>query len=447
MNKLIACLALLLIAFATPRADAQMLSNESLNRIVAVVEEDVVLQSELDRAVGQILMQYQRNPGQLPPRNILERQVLDRLVMTKLQVQRADSTGIRVADSDVDSAISNIARQNNLSVDQLRASLVQEGLSYEEFRRSLRDELLVQRLHERVSQGTGQISDAEIDILLASNSLKIGEVRLAHILVGVPDGASAEQLQAGRVKAEQVKKEIDGGLDFNAAAIRYSAAQDALEGGDLGWRRFDQVPSMFADLVQGLKPGEVTPAVRGPSGFHILKLIDQRAPGKQVVTEYHARHIMVRISELVSSEEAQHKVEEIRRRIDQGEDFAKLAKEYSQDPGSANAGGDMGWFPIDTFGPKVAEILSGLKDNAVSSPFQSESAAWHVMQMLGKREQDKTEEALRQQARQAIQQRKAEDEYENFLRQIRSEAYVDVRLPGLDPSGKPLDAPASGGAL
>jgi len=329
-----------------------------------------------------------------------------------------------------------------LSVDQLRASLAQEGLSYEEFRRSLRDELLVQRLRERINQGAGQVSDAEIDILLASDSLKTGEIHLAHILIGVPDGASAEQLQAGRDKAEQVKKEIDGGLDFNAAAIRYSAAQDALEGGDLGWRRFDQVPSMFADLVQGLKPGEVTPPVRGPSGFHILKLIDQRSQGKQVVTEYHARHIMIRVSELIPSDEAERKVAEIRRRIEQGEDFAKLAKEYSQDPGSANAGGDMGWFPIDTFGPKVADILSNLKENEVSQPFQSGADAWHVMQLLGKREQDKTQEALRQQARQAIQQRKAEDEYENVMRQMRSEAYVDVRLPGFDSSGKPLDAPA-----
>jgi len=298
---------------------------------------------------------------------------------------------------------------------------------------------MVQRLHQRVAQSSAQVSDAEIDIMLASNSLKTGEVHLAHILIGVPDGASAEQLQAAREKAERVKKEIDGGMDFTAAAIRYSNASDALEGGDLGWRRFDQVPSMFADLVQGMKPGDSTPALRGPSGFHILKLVGKRDTGPQMVTEYHARHIMVRMSELVSTDEAQRKVAELRRRLVDGkEDFAKLAKQFSQDPGSANAGGDMGWFAIDAYGPKVAEVLTTLKDEEISQPFQTE-AGWHLIQMLGKREQDKTREAQREQARQAIQERKADEEYDNFLRTLRSEAYVEVRLPGFDKDGKPLE--------
>ena len=440
MNKLTVLFALLLaLACAAPRATAQLLPSDSIDRIVAVVDEDVVLQSELDRAVGQILAQYQRNPAQLPPRNLLEAQVLNRLIMTRLQVARADSTGVRVGDADIDNAVQTIARQNNLSPDQLRASLAQDGISYSEFRRNLHDELMVQRLHQRVAQSSAQVSDAEIDIMLASNSLKTGEVHLAHILIGVPDGASAEQLQAAREKAERVKKEIDGGMDFTAAAIRYSNASDALEGGDLGWRRFDQVPSMFADLVQGMKPGDSTPALRGPSGFHILKLVGKRDTGPQMVTEYHARHIMVRMSELVSADEAQRKVAELRRRLVDGkEDFAKLAKQFSQDPGSANAGGDMGWFAIDAYGPKVAEVLTTLKDEEISQPFQTE-AGWHLIQMLGKREQDKTREAQREQARQAIQERKADEEYDNFLRTLRSEAYVEVRLPGFDKDGKPLE--------
>lgn len=440
MNKLTVLFALLLaLVCAAPRATAQLLPSDSIDRIVAVVDEDVVLQSELDRAVGQILAQYQRNPAQLPPRNLLEAQVLNRLIMTRLQVARADSTGVRVGDADIDNAVQTIARQNNLSPDQLRASLAQDGISYSEFRRNLHDELMVQRLHQRVAQSSAQVSDAEIDIMLASNSLKTGEVHLAHILIGVPDGASAEQLQAAREKAERVKKEIDGGMDFTAAAIRYSNASDALEGGDLGWRRFDQVPSMFADLVQGMKPGDSTPALRGPSGFHILKLVGKRDTGPQMVTEYHARHIMVRMSELVSADEAQRKVAELRRRLVDGkEDFAKLAKQFSQDPGSANAGGDMGWFAIDAYGPKVAEVLTTLKDEEISQPFQTE-AGWHLIQMLGKREQDKTREAQREQARQAIQERKADEEYDNFLRTLRSEAYVEVRLPGFDKDGKPLE--------
>jgi len=440
MNKLVALVALLLcLAAASPRSEAQLLANDSLDRIVAVVDEDVVLQSELDRAVNQILTQYQRNPSQLPPRNLLEGQVLNRLIMGRLQVARAESTGIRVGDADVDNTVNQIAAQNKITPEQLRASLAQDGMSYTEFRRNLHDELMTQRLHQRISQTAGQVSDSEIDIMLASNSLKTGEVRLAHILVGVPDGASADQLQAGRTKAEQVKKEIDNGMDFAAAAIRYSDAQDALEGGDLGWRRFDQVPGMFADLVQGMQPGQVTQAMRGPSGFHILKLVDQRGAGKQVVTEYHARHIMIRMSELVSSDDAQRKVSEIRNRIAGGkEEFGALAKQYSQDTSTANAGGDMGWFNIDAYGPKVAEVLATLKDDEISQPFQTD-VGWHVVQLLGKREQDKTKESQREQARQAIQERKSDEEYENFLRQIRSEAYVEVRLPGFDKDGKPLD--------
>lgn len=437
MNKPLASLALVLaLAAAAPQSQAQLLNNDAIDRIVAVVDEDVVLQSELDRAVAQIMAQYQRNPSQLPPRNLLEAQVLNRLILTRLQVAKADSTGIRVSDIDVDSAVGNIARQNNITPEQLRNSLAQDGLSYTEFRRNLHDELIVQRLHQRVAQGAGQVSDSEIDILLAGNSIKTGEVHLAHILVGVPDGAGADQLQAARDKAEKVKKEIDGGLDFKAAAMRYSDAQDALEGGDLGWRRYDQVPSIFADLIAGMQAGQVTPAMRGPSGFHILKLVEQRNNGAQMVTEYHARHILIRVGELVPSDEAQKKVGEIHRRIAEGEDFAKLAKQYSQDPGSANAGGDMGWFNIDTFGTKVAEVLTTLKDNELSQPFQTD-AGWHVIQLLGKREQDKTKEAQREQARAAIADRKAEEDYENFLRQIRSDAYVEVRLPGLDKDGKP----------
>jgi peptidyl-prolyl cis-trans isomerase SurA len=196
---------------------------------------------------------------------------------------------------------------------------------------------------------------------------------------------------------------------------------------------------MFADLIAGMQPGQTTPAMRGPSGFHILKLVEQRNNGPQLVTEYHARHILIRATEVVSSDDAQQKIGEIRRRLgDSNEDFAKLAKQYSQDPGSANAGGDMGWFNIDTFGSKVAEVLTTLKDNELSQPFQTD-AGWHVMQLLGKREQDKTKEAQREQARAAIQERKAEEDYDNLLRQLRSEAFVEVRLPGFDKEGKPLE--------
>ncbi|HVH35203.1 MAG TPA: peptidylprolyl isomerase [Tahibacter sp.] len=452
MNKLVPAFALLTTLFAaaapsqaqflTPQPEQQQAAQEAapddgtLDRIVAIVDEDVVLKSELNRAVGQILAQYRRNPQQLPPRPVLERQVLDRLIMTRLQVAKAGQSGVRIGDVEIDQAVANIARTNKMDVDQLRAAIARDGLSYEEFRRNLHDELVTQRLRQRVAQST-QVSDAEVDIMLAGNSLKSGEVHLAHILVGVPDGASAEQIQAAREKADRVQHEAAApGADFAAIAIRSSDGQDALDGGDLGWRRYDQVPEMFADLLQGMSPGQVSPAVRGPSGFHILKLVEQRAQGKQLVTEFHAQHMMVKINELVTEADARKKIDDLRRRIEAGEDFAKLAKTNSDDATSANAGGDMGWFPIDTYGAQVGEVISNLKDGEISEPCRS-NAGLHFVKRLGMRELDRTEEARRTQAHEAIQQRKAEDEFDNMLRQLKAEAYIEYRLAGYDSKGEP----------
>ena len=272
MIRAFAVLAALLLAFvAASPASAQMLSGESLDEVIAVVDEDVILRSDLDRAVGNILAQYAGRAAQLPPRPVLERQVLERLIFIRLQVQRAESTGIRVGDTELDQAVLRLAQENNATVDQLRASLQRDGFSYEEFRKTMREEMQVQRLRQRFVQSRVQVTETEVDILLASGGLKRGEVRLSHILVGVPDGASAEQIRAAREKAERVRREIDDGLDFESAAIRSSDGPQALEGGDLGWRRYDEVPNVFVDLVAGHRPGEVTQTMRGPSGFHILK--------------------------------------------------------------------------------------------------------------------------------------------------------------------------------
>ncbi|MGH8123119.1 MAG: peptidylprolyl isomerase, partial [Rudaea sp.] len=382
--------------------------------------------------------QYRNSPQQLPPRDVLDRQVLDRLIMLRLQVQRAQSTGIRVTDTEVDQAMQRIAQQNHVEVSQLRASLAHDGVDFDDFRKTLRDELLVQRLRQRVMANVGAVTDAEIDALLASGTVKTGEVHLAHILIGLPDGASAQQIQQAKEKAEDVKKQIDGGMDFTAAAIRYSGAQDALDGGDLGWRRIDSVPEAFAEIAENLQPGQVSQILRAPNGFHILKMIDRRSNNKQMVTEYHARHIEIAVNELVSSDEAQKKVADLRHRIvDNHEDFAKLAKEFSQDPQTAALGGEMGWFPIQQYGTKVAEVVAALKDNEVSQPFQSD-LGWHILQLLGKREADRTEQNKREQAREIIRNRKAEDEYENFLRTIRSEAFIEVRLPSAEAAAKPV---------
>ena len=431
MNKFVVSACLFLASFgAFSFAHAQLASKEPLDRIVAVAEDEVILQSDLDAAVTNVLNQYRSNPQQLPPHDVLEKQVLDSLIMLRLQVQRAQSTGIRVSDADVDQAMQRVAENNRISVQQLRASLAQQGMDIDTFRKSVRDQLLVQRLQQRVVQSQSQVSDSEVDILLASNSLKEGEVHLQHILVTLPDGANAQQIQDAKTKADDVKKQLDGGMDFTAAAIRYSGAPDALQGGDLGWRHYDEVPEAFANLVEGMQAGSVSQVVRGPSGFHIVKLVERRSNSKQVVTEYHARHVLIKTGELTSNEDAQKTVADIRHRVVDGkEEFAALAKKYSQDPTSVQAGGDLGWFQLDQYGPTVSAQLTSLKDNEVSQPFQTEGG-WDIIQRLGTRESDVTDTAKRDHARDVIRNRKADEEYENFLRQVRSESYVDNRLTG-----------------
>ena len=428
MNKLAsaACAILVTLAAAPPLRAQALLPVDQLDRIVAVAEEDVILQSELDRAVNNVLAQYRQNPQQLPPKEELEKQVLERLIVVRLQLQRAESTGIRVTDSDVDQAVQRVADMNKIDARTLRASLDRDGVSWDEYRKSIKEQIMLQRLRQRVVQNQVNVSDGEVDILLASNSLKSGEVHLAHILIQVPEAAGADQIQKAKDKADDVKKQIDGGMDFAAAAIRYSNAQDALDGGDLGWRRFDEVPEVFANLAEGMQAGQVSQVLRGPSGFHIVKLVDKRNDSRQVVTEYHARHIEIAVNELTPSDEAMKTVREIRQRIVDGhEDFAKLAKEYSKDSNTASTGGDMGWFPIDQYGAPVAQTLATLKDNDISQPFQTD-VGWHIIQLLGTRQNDRTDEAKREQAREVLRNRKATDEYENFVRQIRSESYACV---------------------
>jgi peptidyl-prolyl cis-trans isomerase SurA len=429
MNKLVASAFLACSTLAGLSAQAQILTTEPVDRIVAIAEDEVILQSELDAAVAGILQQYKSNPQQLPPRAELERQVLDRLIMLRLQVQRAQGTGIRVTDNDVDQAVQRIAAQNKIDVAQLRAGIQHDGLDFDSFRKNLREQLQVERLRQRVMQSSAQATDAEVDALLASGNVKTGEIHLAHILIALPENANAKQIADAKTKADDVKKQVDGGLDFSAAAIRYSNAQDALEGGDLGWRRVDSVPEAFVELADTLQPGQISQVIRAANGFHIIKMVEKRAEGKQVVNEYHARHIEIATSELVSSDEAQRKVTDLRRRIVEGkEDFAVLAKQFSNDPPTANLGGEMGWFAIDQFGPKVAEVMAKLKDGEVSTPFQTD-VGWHIVQMLGKRSTDRTEQAKREQARDMLRQRKAGDEYESFLRTVRSEAYICAVSP------------------
>jgi peptidyl-prolyl cis-trans isomerase SurA len=430
-------LASLLLALAiTLPAHAQLLApaaaaNQPLDRIVAVVNDDVILQSELNDAVLSVQQQYAGHTEQLPPMNVLQQQVLNRLVLMRLQIQKAQDQGIHVSDADVDQAIQGVAEQNKLSPEQLRAEVERSGASFASFREQLADQITVQRLHQSVVQDSVSVTDSEIDNLLSSPTYKAGEVHLAHIQISIPGGADAAAIQAAAAKAEQTLAAIKGGMDFNAAAIRYSDAPDALEGGDLGWRRLDEIPPAFADTIASMKPGDVSPALRGPTGFHILKLVDQRQSSRKMVTELHARQILIKPSELLTPAQAEQKAQDLYHRIvDKHEDFATLAKENSKDDTSANLGGDMGWFPQQAWGQAIATQLGQLKDNEVSQPFQS-AAGWHILQRLGERQSDQTTQIERDQARQAIGTRKSEQAYDDYLRDLRSNAYVDILVPEL----------------
>jgi peptidyl-prolyl cis-trans isomerase SurA len=419
---------LLTLSFVLAPATASAQATTPVDSIVAVVDEDVILRSELNRAVSNILLQYADQPGQLPPRDVLERQVLDRLVIMRLQLVRAQETGIRVADGELAQAIQSVAARNRMTQEQLQERLAADGLGYEEFRNSLREEMLIERLRQRFIQSRVQVSETEIDQLLAVRAIGGPEVRLANIVVGLPDAATPDQIATAQKKIQGIRDVIlNGELDFRAAAIRYSDAQNALEGGDIGWRGIDAIPPAFVAIIQSMQPGDVSQPVRGPSGYQLIQLVDTRQASQQTVTEFNAQGIMVRVTPTLPAEAARQKVESLHARLVAGEDFATVARASSDDTLTRADGGDMGWFPINAWGSAIGNQVQALADGQLSRPFQSE-VGWHIIQRLGSREQDVTEQNRRNQARELIVQRKAEEEFERFLRQILSEAYVDSRL-------------------
>lgn len=398
---------------------------QPLDGIVAVVDEDVILQSELERAVRNVTTQFGGRADQLPPMPVLRRQVLERLILVQLQTTRARSTGIRVSDEELDTAVAAIARQNNLTPDQLRQQLAREGVAFSEFRNSLRDELAVQRLRQRFAQSSIVVTDAEVDAAMASQTGG-NQYQLANILVALPNGATPEQITTGQEKIEGIKSLIDRGeMDFAAAAVRYSDSTNALEGGSLGWRSIDEIPAAFTALVGTMQPGQVLGPVRGPSGFQLLQLVDVRSASQgagQLVTQYQARHILVR----GDGEDAKARIDGILARVAGGEEFTAVARDASEDAMTRDSGGDLGWFGPDDFGPQFGQQVAALEDGEVSAPFRSQ-AGWHVVQRVATRQSNLDEQNRRAQVRETIGQRKLEDEWNRFLRDMRSEAFVDIR--------------------
>jgi len=407
---------------------AQVTPLETMDRIVAIVEENVILQSELDKRVRMVTQQFSNNGQQLPPPDIVKSQVLETLILERLQLQRAKQTGIRVTDTEVNDAIDNVAQQNHLTIEELHEALGRDGYEFRDYQETVREEIATQRLRQRLVSSQVQVTDNEIDLLLAKQASQgSAQIHIAHILIAVPQRSTQAEVDAAEQKAIGIHQQLQEGLSFAEAAITYSDDQYALNGGDLGWRPIDQVPTMFARQVQNMQSGDVSKPVRSPAGWHILMVVEKKAEQTAMVSQVEVRHILVRPSELVTDEEAEVTIRSLYTRIVDGEDFLTLAREYSDDTYSAPNGGSLGWMESDTYGAQIQGVIDSMQPGDVAPPFRSE-AGWHVFRLDDRREVDKAQEHRRNQARDTIFARKAEETYELWLRQIRDEAYVEIRL-------------------
>ena len=400
-----------------------------LDRVVAIVNNDVITSSELADKITQIKQQLTQKHTQLPPDEVLRKQILERMILDEIQLQMAKTAGIRVDDEQLNHVISNIARQNSMSLDKFRQFLEGEGYPFAKFREEIRKEMIIGQLRKNKVDNQVYVSEQEVDNQLS----KLGdqqqldtEYHLAHILIAIPEAASPAQIEEARKKADEAYTQLNFGADFAKTAISVSADQRALQGGDLGWIKEGQLPTVFADVIPKMKPGEITKPVRSASGFHIIKLIDVRKQEqKHVVEQTLARHILIKTSEIMSSDEARQKLQRIRNEIVSGRDFGAVARASSDDTGSAADGGNLGWVSPGTMVPEFQEEMDKLKPGQISQPFQTRFG-WHIVQVMSRREHDDTKAYLRLQAHNQIQQRKIEEETENWLRRIRDEAYVQI---------------------
>lgn len=420
-----------LFFFAAFAGGAGAQSVIELDRIVAVVNDDVIVESELASRARTIKAQLRQAGTPLPPEEVLEQQVLERLVLERLQIQIAEANGIRVEDETLNQAVQAVARQNNLTLAEFRDILERDGFDFAKFREDMRNEILIARVQQRQVEHRISVTDRDIDNYLATRKQQGGgesEYLLQHILIAVPEAASSEEIAMARAKAGDVAAKLRDGADFSELAVAVSDGQQALEGGNLGWVSSANLPTVFADEVRKLKMGEITDPVRSSSGFHIVKVADIRGDaGRHVVSRTKARHILVRPNELTTADEAKVRLEQLRLRIENGEDFGDLARAHSDDRGSALQGGDLGWINPGGTVPRFEAVMNDLAPGEVSEPFETRFG-WHIMQVLERREFDDTEQARRAKAAEVLRKRKKDEELQNWLRQIRDEAYVELRL-------------------
>lgn len=423
----------LLLCLVACQANAQTYRGQrtdpvEADRIIAVVNSEVITLNELRQRLDSVVSQLRRQGTPLPPADVLEKQMLERMVVDKVQVQFARENGIRIEDAQLDMALNRIAANNKMTLAQFRQALEKDGIAFAKFREEIRQEITVSRLREREVDAKLLVSEGEIDNYLAGASAggSAEEYQVAHILVRSPESASPEQLQKLKAKAEQILDRLKRGEDFAQVAAAYSDAPDALQGGNLGFRPLDRMPNIFAETVQKMQPSQLSPVIRSPNGFHIVKLVAKKGGASiPAVQQTHARHILIKVNEVVSEAEAKRKLQAVKERLDHGGDFAELARLYSQD-GSAPKGGDLDWlYPGDTV-PEFERAMDALKVGEVSQPVQS-MFGWHLIQVLERRVQDVSQDRQRAIARNALRERKSDEAYQDWLRQLRDRAYVEYR--------------------
>jgi len=431
LNPILPC-ALIALLFAAAGAQAQAPKPRqivTIDRIVAVVNNEVITERELSARVDFALRQLREQKAPAPPREVLERQLLERLVNDRVQMQHAREIGMRVSDAELDRALVRIAEQNKLTLPQLREVLARDNVSFDNFREDVRGEITRARLRDREVAQKIVVTESEIDTLLKAQQGESSrdEFNLSHILVSVPENASPEQLQARRARAEQALRQLREGSDFRQVAAAFSDAPEALQGGQLGWREAERLPTLFLDAVRPLQAGQTSELLRSANGFHILRVNDRRGGvQKMLVQQTRARHILIRTNELVSETEARNRLLALKERLDNKADFAELARARSEDT-SASRGGELGWLsPGDTV-PEFEQAMDGLKPGQISGPVRS-PFGWHLIQVQERRTEDMTREGQRMNARQALRERKTDEAYQEWVRQLRDRAYVEQRL-------------------
>lgn len=420
--KFLTCLMVSLV-FGTATASAQ-----PLNGIAAIVNEDVVLESELNARETMVLNQLQtQQQAQLPPRSVIRKQVLDRLIVENLQLQMAERTGIRVDDETLNTNLRTMARQNNMSLADFREALERDGIDYVSFREQLRNQITMARIRQEMVDNRVNVTEQDVDNLLANAAAhndENREYRLSHILISVPEAASPQQIQTAKKRAEDILALLQAGADFSQTAIAESDAQQALEGGDLGWRKTGQLPSFFSDVVGQLNKNQISDLIRSPSGYHIVKITDIRGDERHLINQSHVRHILLRADALSSEQETAIRIEQLYDRLMEGADFANLARANSQDPGSASDGGDLGWTSPGQMVPEFEKVADSLQPGEISKPFESRFG-WHIVQVLERRQHDDTEQYRRTRARESLLKLKKDEELEIWLRRLRDEAYIE----------------------